>query len=854
MHDMHDEFSMDPSTPRPAAPSQKNDALRTRVSELESELADRELQFRQLLELNPDAVYVHVDDVVVFVNAAAIQLFGARDADDLLGCRASSFVDSSDQARLAEARKQIRARLRTDTLIVFRHCRLDGSLFEAETFGVELIWQGRRGNLVTVRDITIRKRAETMLRESERRYRRLFDVAPDGIYVHVDDRIVFANFALVRMFGYDRPEDLVGTSAISLCHPDDRRAVLAKRNKINQARTSEEPTPPTEHRCLRRDGSVFDGQTSGAFMTWEGKPAVVISVRDLTERLRDQALLRESGVRFRGLIEMSPDAIYVHVDDRIVYANPAAARLFALDEPDRMLGRSALALYHPKHHDYVRRRRPSLTTDIKRSTKEYLYVRSDGSEFYGEAVGTTMPWNGVPAIFVIVRDISERRRAQAELRAASERAEAANRSKSEFLASMSHEIRTPMNGVLGMVTSLLGSDLTREQRESVQVIKDSGEALLDLLNDILDLSKIEAGRIELEMVDCSVASLLETTAALWQSRAQARGIGFAIRNRATGSDIIRADEGRIRQILFNLIGNAIKFTADGEVEVVVEPLPRADDLVGLRFEIRDTGIGLTADQQDGLFLPFAQADSSTTRKYGGTGLGLSISQQLAELLGGEIGVDSASGEGSTFWFTVVAERGDPAAAVRAEFEDAPTKVSGTAAGRTLRLLVAEDNQINQKVITVLLASLDCRVNFVGNGVEAVEAVMRSDYDVVLMDIQMPEMDGPTAARRIRALGGTKSETPIIALTANAMKGDRERYLSAGMNDYVSKPINQRDLHEAIWRSVADPLAVSAVIEPATQLAGSAAEKATAAPTDPPVETLDDLFEELDHLMDGTRRS
>ncbi len=704
--------------PPSLVPSQRKiDALQHRVTELETQLGDRERQFRQVLELNPDAVYIHVDDVVVFANAAAIRLFGARSVDEFLGRRATSLVDPSDRARLAEARRQIKARLRTDGLVELRFRRLDGSSFESESFGVEITWEGRRANLVTVRDISDRKRTELMLRESELRYRSLFDFAPDGIYVHVDDRIVFANPASARLFGYDRPEDLVGKSAIGLVHPDDRNLIKAKRNRIRQDRAPGQSTSPSERRFIRRDGSVFDGQASGTFMTWEERPAVVVIIRDLTERVRDQALLRDSETRFRGLIEMSPDAIYVHVQDRIVYVNPAAADLFGFDEPDRMLGRSALTLIHPRHHDALRQRRSRLPAKIKGSTTDYLFVRTDGSEFYGEAVGASMPWDGVPAIFVIVRDISERRRAEAELHAASRRAEAANRSKSDFLASMSQEIRTPMNGILGMVTSLLGTDISPEQRDSVQVIKESGESLLDLLNDILDLSKIEAGRIELEVVDCSVASLLETAAALWQSRALAKGIGFAIRNRATDSDIIRADGGRIRQILFNLIGNAIKFTADGEVEVVVESLPRDDDVIGLRFEIRDTGIGLTPDQQAGLFQPFSQGDSSTTRKYGGTGLGLSISKQLAELLGGEIGVDSTLGEGSTFWFTVVAERGDPAAAAGAEFEDAPAYAPDAATGKTLRVLVAEDNQINQKVITVLLAPLDCRIDFVGNGVD-----------------------------------------------------------------------------------------------------------------------------------------
>jgi len=397
-------------------------------------------------------------------------------------------------------------------------------------------------------------------------------------------------------------------------------------------------------------------------------------------------------------------------------------------------------------------------------------------------------------------DVTELRQREKDLKKAQAAAVAASNAKSAFLANMSHEIRTPLNGILGMAQVLEMSTLSQEQHEQVSTILDSGRNLMALLNDVLDLSKIEAGKIAIVRADTDLTHTLRRLHRLWKPKAEESGLDFYLSLDADLPQVLSFDAVRVRQCVSNLISNAIKFTHEGRVEVFVTAKKQADGQYLVRIRVSDTGVGMDEETSQRLFRPFVQADDSTSRKYGGTGLGLSITRRLAELMGGEASVKSEPGRGSEFTFSFLAGEAAPQHRVVSEgVSMTEEEARSTLKTQNLRLLLVDDHPINRQVASLFLRPFNMRVVEATNGKEALACLNAETFDLVLLDVHMPVMDGTETIRRIRASGQAWENIPVIALTADAMSGDKERYLGMGMDGYLAKPIAERDLITEITR-------------------------------------------------------
>src|SRR5579871_111693 len=631
-----------------------------------------------------------------------------------------------------------------------------------------------------------RRRTEEELRVSRERFEVAMQGSRDGVWDwDLRSNQVYYSPRWKSMLGYEDHEISNHFDEWEkLLHPEDRERSLAA---VRAYLDGLAPVYDLEHRLRHKDGSYRWILTRGvALRDATGKPyRMAGSHTDITGRKQAEQALRDSEALYHSLVETLPLHVYrKDLQGRFTFGN----RLFCqtIGKPlNEIVGTTDFDYYPADLAEKYRQddRRVSDQKEILNEVEEHH--KPDGEKIYVQVLKTPVYDSrgqviGTQGIFW---DVSDRRRAMEEMRKAKEAAESANRAKSAFLANMSHEIRTPMNAIIGMTELVLETDLHAEQREYLDLVKKSADSLLAVINDILDFSKVEAGRLELDTVAFGLRDHLGDTLNTLAPRAYQKGLELACHVAPHLPDRLLGDPVRLGQILVNLVGNALKFTERGEVVVGVDGMVENSDEVLLQVAVKDTGIGVPEDKRELIFDPFTQADGSTTRQYGGTGLGLTIARRLVEMMGGRIWVESEPGKGSTFHFT----------AVVTVAADVPARSPRHApAGETapLRILLAEDNTVNQFLAMRLLEKQGHSVRTVTNGRDAVAAIAVEQFDVALMDLQMPEMDGLEATALVRARErGTSQRLPIIALTANAMVGDEERCLAAGMDGYVPKPID-----------------------------------------------------------------
>ncbi|RYC33149.1 PAS domain S-box protein [Lichenibacterium minor] len=655
------------------------------------------------------------------------------------------------------------------------------------------------GYVGALRDVSDRHAAEAAVRASEAFLRGVVDASPDCIKVlDLDGDISFMSRNGLCLLEFDGARDALGRDFVGLwpveVRPTARSAVAAAAAGASSRFRA--------HCVSAKDNPLHLDVVIAPILGANGRPERLLALsRDVSAAVGAEEALGRVRDRYRLLAENSSDVVMLREpgpDGAALYVSPSSARVLGYPPDEVARGRLADVI-HPDDRDAVRALLARLGPDDGIVLHTHRVARGDGDLIWVEGAFHMAERVGGPVVVVALRDVTERRQRADDLAAAKDMAEraqrdaeAASQAKSDFLAAMSHEIRTPLNSIIGFTDLMIDAGgLPASAASQAELIRAAGAALLTVVNDILDFSKAEAGAVELEAIPFSPEALAEGCAAILRGYAGTKALDIEVEIAAGLPAGLVGDEGRLRQVLLNLLNNAVKFTPRGRVVLRVSSLGTAGSGgETVRFEVADTGIGIARDKQHRLFERFSQVDSSVARRFGGSGLGLAICKRLVELMGGEIGVSSREGDGSTFWFTVTL----PPSAVTA-----PSPPQRAGASRVARILVVEDIDINQRLAVALLEAAGHAVDVAGDGAQAVAAVAAAPYDLVLMDVQMPGMDGVTATRLIRASAGPQRSVPIVAMTANVFPEQVRAFREAGMDGHLGKPLNRAQLHAAVAR-------------------------------------------------------
>lgn len=812
-----------------------------------------EERFRQIAEAAGEYIWeIDADGCYRFVSVRIADVLG-RTVDHIIGQQMFDFVVEDDRMLLRQWFDEIKREKSAFRDVELRSTRPDGSVVRRRESGQPII--GPDGALLGFRgvgqDITRLHAAEIERMRTEARFRELIEGSIQGIVIHRRFEPLFANQAFAAMYGFDSVEAVLDEA--SICGMICETGCSTTEDLWQEQLSRRQPAYPVRREVRRRDGETIWVDILPRPIDWMGEPAIQMTVVDATQKhLAEKAVQRIERHLSDAVESINEGFVLWDADDRLVTCNDRFRRMNAELESSVVPGVSVAEL-EPlmlgsqgganaeagDGQDWMARRRNALDQDHLLRREEQIaghwYMVSERRTSDGGAVGV---YSDIDALKrneeklrkneeILNHYISDLEKSRARVEEQSQRlaelaemyasertkADAANEAKSHFLAMMSHELRTPMTGVKGMIDLLQRTELSTEQDRYVDTLRRSADALLTLLNDILDYSKIEAGRLTIEQTDFDLRGLCDEVVELFDERASERSTTIQTRFADDIPSSVVGDPTRVRQVLSNLIGNAVKFTEKGFIELRVRGDANASENgLRLRVEVEDTGIGLSQEQMDRLFNAFVQADASTTRKYGGTGLGLAICRRLVEAMNGEIGVTSTVGEGSTFWFTMVVdqtEQPEPKADMSAVVDDialesrqAPESPNG------IRVLLAEDNPVNRMLIVSMLSGMGFHVDAVENGLQAVRQVGNDpDYSLILMDMQMPEMDGPTATKAIREMADPICRIPIIALTANVSPEHRKGYLQAGLDEVLTKPIEWEHLNQVLRKLAMEPATV-----------------------------------------------